>query len=108
MKELTDFETIKNMMEAEGFRFFFLSRPQCGVCGVVKEKMIKVLEEYPRIESYYVDLNKVPEAAGQFSIFTIPAVLLFTDGHEIIREACYLSVDDIAGRIGRTYHLAYD
>ncbi len=108
MKELTDYKTVKQFIEADGFRFFFLSRPQCGVCGVVKEKMLKVLEDYPGIESYYVDLNKVEEAAGQLSVFTIPAVLLFSDGHEIIREARYFSVDDIAARIDRTYRLAYE
>lgn len=108
MKELTEFETVKKNMESRGFRFFFLSRPECGVCGVVKEKMKKVLQEYPEIESYYVDLNKVPEAAGQLSIFTIPAVLFFSDGHELIREARYLSAEDIAARMDRSYRLAYD
>ena len=108
MKELTDYESIKRETESEGFRFFFFSRPECGVCAPVKAKMLAGLEDYPGIKKFYIDLNKVPEAAGQLSIFTIPAILFFSDGHEIIREARYLSVDDIASRIKRVYELACD
>ncbi len=104
--EITDFETLKNRMEAPGFHLFYFSRPECGVCAAIKPKVIEMLGNYPGIESYYVDLDRVPEAVGQLSLFTIPGILLFLGGHELVREARYISMDTLEASIARPYNLA--
>ncbi|MBF9014445.1 MULTISPECIES: thioredoxin family protein [unclassified Oceanispirochaeta] len=106
LQELNDLETIQKAMSSEGFHFFYFSRPACGVCGAIKEKVLLMLKDYPGISSYYINLDNVPEAAGQFSLFTIPAVLLYIDGNEIIREARYISMDDLEAKVARPYGMA--
>ena len=66
-----------------------------------------MLKEFPEIPSYYVNLDEVPEAAGQLSIFTIPAGLVYAGGKEVVREARYMSIDDIAEKIRRPYNFLY-
>ena len=106
LEELNDLETIQKLMSSDGFHFFYFSRPACGVCGVLKEKVKHMLKDYPGISSYYINLDNVPEAAGQFSLFTIPAVLLYIDGNEIIREARYISMDELEDKVSRPYEMA--
>jgi thioredoxin-like negative regulator of GroEL len=106
LQELKDFETIQKLMSSEGFHLFYFSRPACGVCGVLKEKVQHMLKDYSGISSYYINLDNVPEAAGQFSLFTIPAVLLYVDGNEIVREARYISMNDLEAKISRPYEMA--
>ncbi len=106
LRELKDFESVKREMEASGFHLFYFSRPECGVCGAIKPKVIDMLGDYPGIEGFYVNLDLVPEAAGQLSLFTIPAVLLYSDGHELVREARYISMDALEESIARPYNLA--
>ncbi|MDC7232136.1 MAG: thioredoxin family protein [Spirochaetales bacterium] len=106
MKELHDMESIQKQMEEKGFQFFYFSRPACGVCGAIKEKALSMLTDYPGIKSWYVNLDLVPEAAGQLSLFTIPAILLYSDGHELVREARYISMDDLEAKIARPYALS--
>ncbi|MCK5249714.1 MAG: thioredoxin family protein [Spirochaetaceae bacterium] len=86
---------------------FYFSRPSCGVCSALKPKVSSMLKEFPEIPSYYVNLDEVPEAAGQLSIFTIPAVLVYAGGKEVVREARYMSIDDIAEKIRRPYNFLY-
>ena len=86
---------------------FYFSRPSCGVCSALKPKVSSMLKEFPEIPSYYVNLDKMPEAAGQLSIFTIPAVLVYAGGKEVVREARYMSIDDIAEKIRRPYNFLY-
>lgn len=106
LDELYDLDTIESAMASSGFHFFYFSRPACGVCGAIKEKVIKMLEKFPEIKSYYVNLDAVPEAAGQLSLFTIPAVLLYVQGNELVREARYISMDDLESKITRPYEMA--
>ena len=65
------------------------------------------LKSFPEIPSYYVNLDDVPEAAGQLSPFTIPAVLVYAGGKEVVREARYIFIDDISEKIRRAYGFLY-
>ena len=60
-----------------------------------------MIKEFPNLEARYIDLDKLPEAAGKFSIFTIPGILVFIKGKETIRKARYVSIDELHGEIKR-------
>lgn len=85
----------------------YISRSGCGVCSALRPKIEAILRELPRAVYCTLDLDRVPEAAGEYSIFTIPAILVFVDGRESIREARYLSADELQGRIERLYSLRF-
>ena len=87
---------------------FYLSRPSCGVCSAIKPKVLSLLEAFPEIRSYHVNLDEVPEAAGQLSVLTIPAILAYTGGKEIVREARYISMDDLRAKIERPYSFVFN
>lgn len=103
MKTISDFESIIRERDSDGMSLFYFSRPSCGVCSAIKPKVISLLEEFPDIRSYYVNLDDIPEAAGQMSVLTIPAVLAYADGKEIVREARYISMDNLSEKIRRPY-----
>lgn len=83
----------------------YFSRPDCGVCDALRPRIEGMLEDYPKVDSWFVDLDAHPEPAGQFSIFTIPAVVLFVQGRETVRYARYLSVDEVEASVARYYDL---
>ena len=85
----------------------YISRPSCGVCTALKPKIEEELSAYPEIVSRYVNLDTIPEAAGHFSVFSLPGILLFVDGKETIREARYVGIDDLFSRIDRVYSLRF-
>lgn len=83
----------------------YVSRPDCGVCTALKPRVAAAVKAYPKIELRSVDLEAIPAAAGAFSVFTVPAILVYVDGKEAIREARHVSVDDLFSRVDRLYHL---
>jgi len=99
---------IDKFIESGDIRLIYISRPSCGVCKALIPKIEHMLEDFPKIEAGYVDLDKIPEAAGKFSVFTIPGILIFIQGKESIRKARYVSVDELAGEIDRYYTLLYN
>lgn len=107
MQTINNLEDIQSKSDLAGMSLFYFSRSACGVCSAIKPKVLNMLEEFPEIPSYYVNLDDVPEAAGQLSLFTIPAVLVFSEGKELVREARYISIPDLADKIRRPYEFIY-
>lgn len=107
MQTINSLEDIQNKSDLAGMSLFYFSRPACGVCTAIKPKVLTMLEEFPEIPSYYVNLDDVPEAAGQLSLFTIPAILIYADGKEVVREARYISIPDLADKVRRPYGFIY-
>ncbi len=104
---------LESMAEIDRFiasgdmRLVYISRPDCGVCKALIPKVKEMLIDFPEIKAGYIDLDKIPEAAGKFSIFTIPGILVFTQGKETIRKARYVSVNQLAEEMDRYYQLLY-
>jgi thioredoxin 1 len=87
-------------------KLFYFSRPDCGVCKTLRPKIeTMVREEFPLMEFKYFDLDEQPELAGEYSIFTIPAILVFFNDKETIREARYVSVEALEDSIRRYYDM---
>ena len=103
MKNLSSLKETADLIASNIMTLLYLSRPDCGVCTAIKPKVAELLEKYPRIAAGYIDLDKLPEAAGEFSVFTIPAVLVYAEGKETVREARYISMDELEEKIARPY-----
>lgn len=107
MKSVASLAEIKNHIADGPFVIAYLSRPDCGVCVSLKPKVIEIAREFSESSAYYVDLDAIPEAAGEFSIFTVPGILVFVDGKESIREARYVSIDQLTEKMERLYALRF-
>jgi len=103
MIDLTSLEEAERLISENPMTLLYLSRPDCGVCTAIRPKVEELLKQYPRINPGYIDLERVPEAAGRFSVYTIPAILVYAEGKETVREARYISMDDLEARIARPY-----
>jgi thiol-disulfide isomerase/thioredoxin len=105
MHEINSIDEMNNIIQKEAFTLFYLSREDCGTCGAVKPKVIALAEKYPELKTYEVDLGKNEIIAGQYSIFTIPAVLIYAGGKEAIREARNFSIMELDQKIDRLSQL---
>ena len=75
--------------------FVYISRENCGVCHAVQPQVQEILKEFPTIKPIQVSADDVPEVASQFTVFTVPALLLFAEKKEVIREARFVVMDDL-------------
>lgn len=101
MIELKSKKEMDGAISENRFALFYLSREACGVCKSLKPKVKLVADRYKNLHQFYIDLDNDETIAGQYSIFTIPAILVFVDGKETIREARYLSMDELEDKIKR-------
>jgi thiol-disulfide isomerase/thioredoxin len=88
---------------------FYLSTSNCSVCKVFKPKIIELIsKEFPKINFCYIDVELNKEIAGQLSVFSVPTILIFLDGKEVIRSSRNISLEELSDQIDRFYKLRFD
>ncbi|MGB8001147.1 MAG: thioredoxin family protein, partial [Anaerobacillus sp.] len=92
MKDVT-VEVARQNREQQPLYFLYLHGTNCSVCHALLPQVEEVLADYPQIVSEKLNVQEVPESAGEFSVFTIPVLLLFVDGKEYIREARFVNIE---------------
>lgn len=101
-------EVLNKLIREEGMLLIYFGNETCSVCVDLKPKVMEMLKEYPKIKGVEVKTEDSLIIARKYSIFTIPGILVFIEGKETIREARYISLEDIDRRISRYYSMLYE
>lgn len=108
MNMINSIELLKGMINNNRMILIYFGSTSCDVCNVIKPKIEDLLKAYPKINSAQIDAGKSLEISSDYNIFTIPAILVFIDGKEVIREARYISIQDINHKIERYYKMIFE
>ncbi len=93
LKPVSSIFEIKEEIHRSSIILLYISRENCSVCHALLPQIEDVLMEFPMIEARSVDADLVPEIAGEYTIFTVPAILVFVNGKEMIRKARFVPID---------------
>lgn len=67
----------------------------CAVCQPLTQKLVAFMVDYPSIPAYQVYLEDVSLFQGQQLVFTVPTILVFSEGKEILRESRFIDFNKI-------------
>jgi thioredoxin-like negative regulator of GroEL len=87
----------------------YFSTQSCNV-GEALEPKVKdlIMNRFPKIEYYSVDINFSPEVAAYCSAFVEPTILVFFDGKETIRKSRNIGIYELEETIKRPYQLIFE
>ncbi len=109
LKNLLNIEDFKSVLEDEDGVLVYFSHEQCNVCKVLKPKIHEMLgSDFPKIKMVYADTVKVPEIAGQNSVFTVPTIICFFAGKETIRKSRNIGIEELKNMISRPYEMVFE
>jgi thioredoxin-like negative regulator of GroEL len=96
-------------MKEEGVSFFvYFSSPNCGVCQVLKPKLVSMLaDKYPEIKACQVDTAIHPDIAAQLGFYTNPSFIIYLNGQEYIRRSRSISLQELDESLERPYKLMF-
>jgi thioredoxin len=84
----------------------FFSGEDCGVCKVLKPKLLKeVSSNFPEVDIQVINTNSQMEFAAQHLVFTVPVVLILVDKKESYRFARSFSVYEVKQKLERIIQL---
>ncbi len=105
MIELYSTESIEKFIKDNKVSVLYFSSKDCNVCKALLPKIEKLFNIYNKIKLAKVEIDKVQLAAGEYSIFTLPVIILYIEGKETIREARFISISELQNKIERFYEI---
>lgn len=101
LKEITLIQEVEQFIETHLISFVYITRANCGVCHALLPQIEELLGEYPEINACTIRIEQLEEAAGRFSVFTVPVLLFFVEGKEYIRVARFVNMQSLREKIGK-------
>ncbi len=89
-------------METPKIELLYFTSKTCGVCKVLKPKLLEAVQEnFPKADIRVVDVEEEIEFTGQSMVFTLPVVILKADDKEMYRFARSFSVFEVLDKLKR-------
>ena len=108
MDGIYNLEALQTLISEKPGVLLYFSNDMCSVCKVLKPKVEELLsEDFPEIETRFIDTDKSPVLSGQYRVFTIPTILIFFDGNEQARLSRNISLHQLNEIIERPYSLIF-
>jgi len=87
---------IKNMNEADkiinkDFVMVIAKSHTCTICNSILNTLQNNVPNLNDIEIHNIYIDDVDEFRGQHTIFSVPTVLIFSEGKELLRESRYIN-----------------
>lgn len=108
MQCLTSMEELYKEVLENPMLLVYSSGGMCSVCTVLKGKVKIMMHKYPKMKAVEIDGDEHPEITSQLSIFTLPAIAIYINGKEVLREARNISLELLDEKISRLYDLLYN
>ena len=104
----TNKEIVEKISKGNPLLIYF-SGENCSVCKVLKPKIEEeISKNFPKMELFEIKTDKYKEIASNFSVFSIPTILVFFDSKEFFRKSRNLSVSLFIEELKRPYKLFMD
>jgi thioredoxin-like negative regulator of GroEL len=94
MKKTTNLPEALTAIQEQKNVLIYISTQNCTVCHAVLPKVEKMLEAYD-MPAYHFDATETPEVASRFEVLTAPAVLVFNQGKEVLRQARFIDFEKL-------------
>lgn len=93
MMRATSLREIKDRIDNDEIVLLYISRRHCSVCHALLPQIERLLRDFPAIKAVYADADDLPDIAGAFLVFTVPTILVFLHGKEMIRKSRFIPVE---------------
>ncbi len=70
MKHLKNIKDIEQTIADNRLCLFYIKAPDCGVCNVMLDKVMRLADLFPSLTSFYTDITEEPLIAGRFLVYS--------------------------------------
>jgi thioredoxin-like negative regulator of GroEL len=105
INELFSIEEVEQFVNNHHLAFIYISKTNCSVCHALLPKIKEIMDDFPRIQLAFVNVDHVPNIVGYLSAFTAPVMILYVDGKEVHREARFVHFEQFREKLKKIYSL---
>ena len=103
MKQISTEKEFNEFIQGEGLKVVDFYADWCAPCQMLKPVLEKMAEKYPNVDFAKLNVDELPQIAGNFGIMGIPTLLFFKGGSKIDTVVGLMGEADLSLKIA---HLA--
>ena len=97
-------DELKNTIATEVGVLLYFSGENCSVCHALRPKFAELFDrDFSQLKQIYLDAHENPEISAHYSVFSVPAMIVFMDGREFAREGRSVSLHQLTEQLKRPY-----
>lgn len=97
MKRIMELHRIRFRIDREPLVLLYFDRSSKEDTDNSLDTAVRLLKNFPGLSSYYIDLEDVPSAAGDYLVYTYPTILVYFQGRIKIRQEGSINFKSLAG-----------
>lgn len=106
MLEIQTIEQIKKEIDSKEPILIYFSGENCSVCKVLKPKIeSEITKNFTRFKLYEVKTDIYKEITSEFTVFSLPTIIVYFDSKEFKRYGRNMSVPLFIEELKRPYDL---
>merc|ERR1711879_331519 len=94
MKLIQSYDEIQNVINKE-FVMILAKSHTCSICNTIQNTLERAIPNLDQIEIHSIYIDDIDQFRGDHLIFSVPTVLIFSEGKELLRESRYINYDKI-------------
>jgi predicted thioredoxin/glutaredoxin len=103
MTTIKTHEEVNEIIQKE-FVMIIAKTHSCSICNTILNVMKNNIPNLDQIEQYAIYVDDLDQFRGEHLIFSVPTVLIFSKGKELLRESRYINY----GKITRLIEMYQD
>lgn len=98
---------IKKFVSENSISIVYFSGSICGACDVIRDKVKRLIKDYEKINFLEINAVENKEIAAKYDVFTLPILILFVEGKEVLRFGRYFDILEFKNSIDRYYNMVF-
>jgi hypothetical protein len=94
LKSIKSYDEFKEIIKSD-LSIVIAKTKNCVVCNPITVKLENFMNDYPEVPVYQIYLEDVEIFSGQHLVFTVPTIIIFNEGNEILRESRFINFSNI-------------
>ena len=90
MKTIENFKDIEKIIN-EDLVMIIAKTHTCSSCQTIANMLESNLMHYHEIEKYAIYVDDIDKFRGEYLIFSVPTIIIFSKGKELLRESRYMN-----------------
>jgi len=103
-----EIQDIEKLITEKAAVLLYFYNDNCAPCKILRPKVQELVQDnFPNIEFRLINAEQFPATSAQFGVFASPALLVFFEGKEYIRESKNISIGELHDKIERIYSMIF-
>ena len=103
-----EIQDIEKLITEKAAVLLYFYNDNCAPCKILRPKVQELVQDnFPNFEFRLINAEQFPATSAQFGVFASPALLVFFEGKEYIRESKNISIGELHDKIERIYSMIF-